>query len=107
MSKSYSLSAMFTEISKDNQRRIISELTNRERSVLELCSSLKLNQPLVSKHLAALRKVNLVSSRKEGQRRLYRLNPTALKLVYDWIAPFEIFWDEGLEKIEISLQAKK
>lgn len=107
MTKREPLNEMFTELAKVNQRRIIEELSNRERSVNDLCERLNLNQPLVSKLLSALKNVDLVKYRQDGQKRMYSLNPVALKMIYEWIAPYEIFWDESLENIEIALQKNK
>jgi DNA-binding transcriptional ArsR family regulator len=37
------------------------------------------------KHLAVLRRVGLVSVRREGRKRMYHVNVEGLKPAYDWI----------------------
>lgn len=57
-------------------------------------------QPAVSKHLNVLRKVGLVSARREGRRRLYELNAKELKPVHDWVKAYERFWTQHLDRIQ-------
>lgn len=46
----------------------------RELCVCELTEALSLSQPKISRHLAQLRKVGLLLTRKEGQWVYYRIN---------------------------------
>ena len=48
--------------------RLLRLLGNEELNVLELCTILDLPQPLVSRHLAVLRRAGLVQTRREGTR---------------------------------------
>jgi DNA-binding transcriptional ArsR family regulator len=59
---------------------------------------------MVSKHLAVLKKVGLVSERRVGRQRLYRLNAEQLKPIYNWVIPFERFWSERFERLDQVLQ---
>ena len=59
-----------------------------EVSVGGLVEALELSQPTVSKHLKVLRDSGLVAVREEGQHRYYRLEPSPLEAVEDWIIPF-------------------
>lgn len=61
---------------------------NGEVSVGGLVDALGLSQPTVSKHLKVLRDSGLVAVREDGQHRFYRLEPTALETVEDWLIPF-------------------
>lgn len=51
-------------------------VTHKELCVCELTHALALPQPKVSHHLATLRRVGLVSDRKEGLWIYYRINKT-------------------------------
>lgn len=46
-----------------------------ELCVCELTEALELSQPKVSRHLAQLRKCNLLQDRREGQWIFYSINP--------------------------------
>ena len=76
----------------------------------ELVDRLGLTQPQVSKHLAVLRAVGLVSARADGRRRWYRVNGPALQPVYEWVRGFESTWDNRLDKLDdvlVELQTKE
>lgn len=66
-----------------------------EISVGELVERLGVSQPTVSKHLKVLRDHELVTVRDEGQHRFYRLNPTPLEAVEDWLISFLANDDDG------------
>ena len=61
--------------------------------------ALGLRQPAVSKHLGLLREAGLVSVSKEGQHRVYELNSSQLRPVYDWVKTFERHWEHQLDRI--------
>jgi len=71
-----------------------------ERSVGELVSGLGSTQPQVSKHLRVLLEVELVAVRREGRRRLYRLQGRGLKQIHDWAARFEPLWQERFDELD-------
>ena len=63
-----------------------------ELAVNAIVETLGWRQPQVSKHLAVLRRVGLVSVRREGRKRIYRVHPERLKPVSDWIKIYRKFW---------------
>jgi DNA-binding transcriptional ArsR family regulator len=78
----------------DPTRRAIFELLARRPSTVgELAQQLPVTRSAVSQHLRVLKDGDLVVSRAEGTRRIYRLNPdgvTALRTYLDRI------WKEAL-----------
>ena len=63
----------------DPTRRAIFELlARRPSSVGELAQQLPISRPAVSQHLRVLKDGGLVTSRAEGTRRVYQLNPTGV-----------------------------
>jgi len=92
---------IFNAIAELRRREIISELSDGEAcSVGTLADRLGMQQPSVSKHLGVLRKVGLVSVIKDGRLRLYRLDAKKLKPVHDWVADYEKFWSDQLDRIK-------
>lgn len=77
-------------LSDPKRLRIIQELRGGERTVRELAGILGVKQSNASQHLAILRKVDIISPRKEGSSVYYRLvNPKigeACDLVHEVIA---------------------
>jgi hypothetical protein len=54
-----------------------------------------------------LKEVGLVSERRVGRQRLYRVNAERLKPIYDWVAPFERYWSESYERLDDILENLK
>ncbi|UUO08886.1 metalloregulator ArsR/SmtB family transcription factor [Blastopirellula sp. J2-11] len=93
---------VFNAIAEPRRRQIIDLLaqSTRPQAVGDLVEALQLSQPTVSKHLAVLRKVGIVSVRKQGQHRLYELNAVELRPVHDWVKTYEQFWSGQLSRIK-------
>ena len=78
----------------DGTRRAIYErLREGPKAVGELASELPVSRPAVSQHLRVLKEAGLVSERKEGTKRIYRLDPSGLAEVR---AYFDGFWTQAL-----------
>ncbi|MBA2755222.1 MAG: winged helix-turn-helix transcriptional regulator [Chloroflexia bacterium] len=60
-----------------NRLRILAVLSRSETCVCDLIDELELAQPLVSYHLAKLRKAGLVQARRDAQWVYYSLDPDA------------------------------
>jgi DNA-binding transcriptional ArsR family regulator len=63
-----------------------------------------ISQPRVSKHLRVLSEAGLVKCRKEGRRRLYRLEPAHLQPVNDWLAKYAEALSERLDRMDAYLE---
>ena len=101
MARAPTTSDAFNAIAEPRRREIVTLLASGvPQSVTDLVRSLELAQPCVSKHLAVLRTVGLVSVQKLGKSRLYTLNAAGLKPVHDWIKSFEKFWENQLDRIK-------
>jgi DNA-binding transcriptional ArsR family regulator len=93
---------VFNAIAEPRRRQIIDLLARRgSLAVGTLVVAVGLPQPAVSKHLGVLRKVGIVSVDKSGKMRVYRLNSSELKPVYDWVKSFEQLWSHHLERIKV------
>jgi DNA-binding transcriptional ArsR family regulator len=107
MPRAATTSDVFSAIAEPRRRDIIDLLARgHSHGVNDLAASLRLPQPAVSKHLGVLRKVGLVSARREGQRRIYHLNPKELKPVHDWSKTFERYWSSQLDRIKAAAERK-
>jgi DNA-binding transcriptional ArsR family regulator len=107
MSRTPTTFDVFNAIAEPRRREIVGLLANgRSRSVGELVEAMGLAQSAVSKHLAVLRTVGVVSVEKLGKQRLYSLKPTELKVVHDWVKPYERFWANQLDRIKQRAERK-
>ncbi len=94
----------FNAIAEPKRRQLLETLDAKELSVNELVESLGWPQPMISKHLGVLKKVRLVSERRAGRQRLYRVNAEQLKPIHDWVTPFERSWRESYERMDEYLE---
>jgi len=91
---------VYEALAEPHRRHIIELVGDGERTAGDIVDALAISQPGASKHLRVLREAGLVSVRKDGQRRLYRLEAAKLAEVDAWLAPFRRFWSERLDALE-------
>ena len=94
----------FNAVAEPKRRQVLELLGARELSVNEIVEKLGWTQPMVSKHLGVLKQVGLVSERRVGRQRIYRVNAERLKPIFDWVTPFERFWSEGFDRLDEVLE---
>ncbi len=75
-------------------------LTEPRQSVGEIASHFEMSRPAVSQHLRVLLDAGLLSERRYGRERRYQLVPEQLSPVRDWIATYERFWDDRLDRLQ-------
>ena len=100
----------FNAVAEGSRRELLDALGPGEATVSDLVDRLGRSQPHVSKHLAVLRTVGLVSVRIDGRHRWYRVNGPALQPVYEWIRSFESTWNNRLDRLDdvlVELQKKE
>ena len=90
----------FAALSDPTRRQIVEFLAAGEQSFGELAGRFDMSRPAVSQHLKVLKNARVVSSRPDAQRRLYRLNDSALDELEQWIADVRRFWNASLDKLE-------
>jgi DNA-binding transcriptional ArsR family regulator len=85
----------------DPTRRALYERLARdgEQTVHALTARAGVSQPAVSKHLAVLKTARLVRDRRHGRETHYSAHPEALAPIRDWIAHYERFWDDRLQRL--------
>jgi DNA-binding transcriptional ArsR family regulator len=81
-------------------------LVEADRSVNTLAGHFPMSRPAVSQHLRVLLDAGLVTEQRHGRERRYRLVPTRLGPVRDWIAHYERFWDDHLQRLQKLLSPK-
>ena len=97
----------FALIADPTRREILDHLRAGEHDVSGLVGQLGVPQPLVSKHLRALRDAGVVSARVEGKRRVYRLAADPLPDVLAWVAPYYRMWTASLDRLEDALDQEE
>src|SRR5919204_4941190 len=75
------------------RRAIFEQLSEGPRAVGEIAGELPVSRPAVSQHLRVLKEAGLVAERRDGTKRIYRLDPDGLGELRDY---FDDFWSEAL-----------
>ena len=85
------------------RRRILELLADGEQSsgaVTEVIrAEFGITQPAVSQHLRVLRDNRFAASRAQGPRRLYPVQPGALREADEWLARFRRLWTPHLDAL--------
>ena len=100
MARSSTTSDVFNAVAEARRREILDTLIAGEKAVGTIVDDLSLSQPQVSKHLRVLSEVGLVTSRADGRRRLYRLEPAHLRPLLEWMAKYEQAWNDRLDRMD-------
>lgn len=82
---------VFKALSDSNRRRLLDMLHERSGMTLnDLCEDLDMRRQSVSQHLEVLEAANLVTSVRDGRRKLHFLNPVPIHEIQSrWIWKFE------------------
>ena len=83
---------VFQAIADPIRRRVLELLRHDERPAGDLARSFDVTFGAISQHLKVLRDAGLVSRRKAGRHRIYRLEAGPLRDVHDWTVLYEEAW---------------
>lgn len=100
------LDLTFHALSDASRRTMVEQLSRGPASVSELATPLALSLPLALKHLAVLERGGLVRSDKLGRVRTFRIEPSALARVEQWVTQRRTSWNERFDRLERMLDAK-
>ena len=99
--------ATWSALADPHRRAVLELLVERPRAVGELVQRLGLSQPGTSKHLRVLRQAGLVRVRRDGQRRVYALDPRPIAELDAWLEPYRRFWAGPLDALERHLDSEE
>ena len=95
-------------LSDPTRRSIVERLRARPVSVAEIAAGMPISRPAVSQHLAVLKQSGLVTERRDGRRRIYRLEPRGLETLRAYV---EELWSDVLgaygRAAEVEAEARK
>ena len=103
------LEAAFRALADGNRRRLLDRLRERDGQALaELEAALPgMTRFGVMKHLRVLEDAHLLTTRRDGRRKLHFLNPVPIQLIADrWISRYAAPWVTGLADLKQTLEAE-
>ena len=87
---------MLEVAAEPTRRRLLQLLASGEHTVSQLASQFPVTRSAISQHLAILAEVGLVSARKQGRERHYRLLERGVQRLR---ILFETFWSDELDRL--------
>ena len=76
------------------RRHLLDRIRKGPCSVSDLVATVSISQPAVSQHLKVLREAQLVTSVKQGQRRIYQLDRRGVEQLRAYV---DSLWDDALQ----------
>ena len=96
-----SVEMVFKALADPTRRGIFERLTrDGEHTVHALTQAGSVSQPMVSKHLAALKRARLVRYCRRGRETHYSAQPEALSPLFNWMAHYATFWKASFDRLE-------
>jgi DNA-binding transcriptional ArsR family regulator len=91
---------VYQAIADPTRREVLRLLSQNDLAISEITSHFSMSRTAVAKHLNILSEAELVSGKKVGREKIYRLNPEPLTEVRQWLAYYEQFWNNKLQKLK-------
>ena len=94
------LDRVFHALADPSRLGIVERLSRGPASVGELAEPLAMELPSVMKHLRVLETGGLVSSKKAGRVRTYRIQPRALAAIDKWVNQRRAAWNTRFDRLD-------
>jgi DNA-binding transcriptional ArsR family regulator len=101
------LSSVFGALADPTRRAILAQLTEGDRSVMELSAPFPVSQPAISRHLKVLEGAGLISRHRRATVRLSHLEAEPLRDATEWLARYQAYWDESYDRLDALLDSLK
>lgn len=98
------LDHVFAALSDPTRRAIVETLADGEATVGTVAEPHEMALPSISKHIRVLETAGLITRRVEGRQHWLRLAPEGFRTAAEWLAHYEAFWSQGLDRLTRLLQ---
>ena len=101
--------AVFKALADASRRQLLDRLRQKNGQTLgELCDGLTMTRQAVAKHLAILKKANLVSWKREGRERFHFINPVPINEIAErWISKYDDPRLKALARLKRNLEGEE
>ena len=101
------LDLVFQALSDGTRRTLLHTIAQNTLSVGELAAPYSMSLAAVSKHLDVLERASLIRRERQGKSRMVSLNPRPLEAAQDWMAFYNQYWSDGLDRLQAILEEEK
>jgi DNA-binding transcriptional ArsR family regulator len=92
-----------TALADPTRRELLALLAGGEVAAGALADRFPVSRPAISRHLRVLREAGLVTTRTDGRRRLYALDPRPLRKLDEWLEPYRDLWAQRLDALDTEI----
>ncbi|WP_243524879.1 helix-turn-helix transcriptional regulator [Bacillus pseudomycoides] len=100
MSSSAAKYDVFQAIADPTRREVLRLLTEKELPISKITDHFPMSRTAVAKHLHILSEAKLVSGRKVGREKIYRLHLEPLAELQEWLSYYEQLWNNKLSMLK-------
>jgi DNA-binding transcriptional ArsR family regulator len=93
--------AVLRALADPHRREILRLVQHTELPAGQIAAGFSLTQQAVSQHLGVLKQAGLLTERRDGTRRLYRLDRASLEPVREML---EEFWPDALKRLKKAVE---
>jgi len=97
----------FQAIADPTRRAILALIAFQAMTPNALAEHFDSSRQAVSKHIKVLTECQLVKQEQSGREIYYQINPTKMKEIADWLAPFVKLWDTRFNQLDKVLKNLK
>jgi DNA-binding transcriptional ArsR family regulator len=97
---------VFQVIADPSRREILLMLSKESRTINALADNFEMSRPAVSKHIKVLYNAGFIAIDDVGRERHCTLKQDGFKQLNDWLAYYDNFWSQKLNKLAILLNNK-
>lgn len=99
---------VFEALAASTRREIIEMLSSKGKlSASDIYQEFDASPPAISQHLKILREAKLVRVERQGQLRIYEIDPKGLNELEEWSRRMTQLWNKRFDALEKVLQAEK
>jgi DNA-binding transcriptional ArsR family regulator len=91
---------VFQAIADPTRRAIVTLVALQAMTPTAIAAEFDSSRQTISKHIQILTECDLLKQEQRGREIYYQLNPTGVKAIADWIAPFRKLWDDRFNALE-------
>ncbi len=101
------LDRVFAALSDPTRRAIVERLAVEQAlSITDIARPLPMSLPAVMKHIDVLETAGLLARHKTGRTVTCRLTAAPMEDAMGWLARYQRFWSESLDRLAAALETK-
>src|ERR1700689_3116331 len=98
----------FAALADDTRREIVRLVAkNGELTSTEISQNFKMSPPAISQHLKVLKEAQVLTMKKDAQKRIYSLNGSGTDEMEKWLLDIKNLWNKRLDRLDRHLLKMK